>query len=55
MLKAGSVFDMTKLQWMNGVYIRALPLDELAARLEPYTQLPARQGARGAARCCRIG
>ena len=39
-LKAGSVFDLTKLQWLNGVYIRALSLDELAARLEPYTQYP---------------
>src|SRR5206468_3469223 len=39
-LKAGSVFDLTKLQWLNGVYIRALSLEELAARLEPYTQYP---------------
>jgi glutamyl-tRNA synthetase len=40
LLKAGSVFDMNKLIWMNGVYIRALSLDELAERLAPYTQHP---------------
>ena len=39
-LKAGSVFDLTKLQWLNGVYIRALSLEDLAARLEPYTHYP---------------
>jgi glutamyl-tRNA synthetase len=39
-LKAGSVFDLTKLQWLNGVYIRALAPEELAARLEPYTRYP---------------
>lgn len=40
LLKAGSVFDLNKLIWMNGHYIRALALDELAARLAPYTQYP---------------
>jgi glutamyl-tRNA synthetase len=30
-------FDETKLKWMNGVYIRALPLEDLTARLETYT------------------
>jgi glutamyl-tRNA synthetase len=39
-LKAGSIFDLTKLQWLNGVYIRALSLEDLAARLEPYTRYP---------------
>ena len=39
-LKAGSVFDLTKLQWLNGVYIRALAPEDLAARLEPYTRYP---------------
>jgi glutamyl-tRNA synthetase len=40
LLKAGSIFDMTKLIWMNGHYIRSLSLDELAQRLEPYTKYP---------------
>ncbi len=37
LLKAGSVFDMNKLIWMNGQYIRLLTVDELAMRLIPYT------------------
>jgi glutamyl-tRNA synthetase len=32
----GPVFDLKKLEWLNGVYIRALPTDELASRLLPY-------------------
>ena len=40
LLKAGSIFDMRKLIWMNGEYIRAMSLDELAARVAPYTQYP---------------
>ena len=27
------VFDLTKLDWLNGLYIREMPLDELARRL----------------------
>ena len=34
--KAGAIFDREKLEWMNGVYIRALPVEELARRLEPF-------------------
>jgi glutamyl-tRNA synthetase len=30
-------FDEVKLKWLNGVYIRALPLPELTARLEAFT------------------
>ena len=30
-------FDETKLMWLNGVYIRAMPAQELARRLEAYT------------------
>jgi glutamyl-tRNA synthetase len=30
-------FDEVKLRWLNGVYIRALPLAELTARLEAFT------------------
>jgi glutamyl-tRNA synthetase len=29
----GPVFDLTKLRWLNGKYIRALPVDEILARL----------------------
>jgi glutamyl-tRNA synthetase len=30
-------FDEAKLKWLNGVYIRELPVDELALRLEAFT------------------
>ena len=30
------VFDLAKLDWLNGVYIRGLPLEELARRVEPF-------------------
>jgi glutamyl-tRNA synthetase len=30
-------FDEVKLKWLNGVYIRALPVDELTRRLEAFT------------------
>jgi glutamyl-tRNA synthetase len=29
-------FDEVKLKWLNGVYIRALPPEDLAARLAPF-------------------
>jgi glutamyl-tRNA synthetase len=35
--KAPAVFDERKLRWMNGRYLRELPLDELTRRLEAYT------------------
>jgi glutamyl-tRNA synthetase len=31
-----ATFDYQKLDWMNGVYLRALPVDEFAARLIAY-------------------
>ena len=34
--KAPAVFSYEKLEWMNGVYIRALPAEELARRLVPF-------------------
>ncbi len=34
--KSPSVFDMSKLDWMNGHYIRALSVDELTGRLMPF-------------------
>lgn len=33
--KNGAVFDYKKLQWMNGVYIRELPLEEFVSRSLP--------------------
>jgi len=33
--KSPAVFDEQKLRWMNGRYLRELPVVELAARLEP--------------------
>jgi glutamyl-tRNA synthetase len=41
---AGAIFDLERLRWMNGVYIRALPLDELVERALPYMERPAAQG-----------
>jgi glutamyl-tRNA synthetase len=33
---APAAFSYDKLDWMNGVYIRALPVDELAQRIYPF-------------------
>jgi glutamyl-tRNA synthetase len=35
--KAPAVFDEQKLRWVNGRYVRELPLDELTERLERFT------------------
>jgi glutamyl-tRNA synthetase len=43
--KAPAVFDEQKLRWMNGRYLRELPVEELTARLEDFT---GRDGLRGA-------
>jgi glutamyl-tRNA synthetase len=40
-------FDEVKLRWLNGVYIRALPLEDLTSRLEEFT---GREGLQEAAR-----
>ena len=40
-------FDEEKLRWLNGVYIRSLPPEELARRLEAFT---GREGLEQAAR-----
>jgi glutamyl-tRNA synthetase len=32
----GPIFDLKKLDWLNGVYIRALEVGELASRLLPF-------------------
>jgi glutamyl-tRNA synthetase len=34
--KAGAVFDLEKLDWLNGVYIRNMKMEELYARILPY-------------------
>lgn len=33
---AGAAFDWKKLNWINGHYIRSLPVDDLGRRLEPF-------------------
>lgn len=41
----GPVFDLQKLQWLNGEYIRALPTEELAERLVDFIgRLQGREG-----------
>lgn len=34
--KAGAIFDLTKLDWMNGHYLRNLPLQTIADRAKEY-------------------
>lgn len=34
--EASGVFDPVKLEWMNGVYIRNLPLEQFIARARPF-------------------
>ena len=36
--KAGSVFNLEKLNWLNGHYLRELDADDFAARLLPFLQ-----------------
>jgi len=43
-------FDEAKLRWLNGIYIRSLPVPELTGRLEEFT---GRQGLEEAARISR--
>ncbi len=42
--KAGAIFDTEKLTWMNGVYIRALSIPELASRIQPFLERPQKEG-----------
>ena len=41
--KTGAIFDHDKLQWMNGMYMRSLAVEDLTARLGPWLErdLPA--------------
>lgn len=41
---SGGIYDPEKLAWMNGVYIRRLPLDELTRRALPYLERPETEG-----------
>lgn len=41
---AGAIYDPAKLTWMNGVYIRQLPLDDLTQRTIPYLERPEAEG-----------
>ena len=34
--KSNAIYDRDKLLWLNGAYIRGLPVEELASRLVPY-------------------
>jgi nondiscriminating glutamyl-tRNA synthetase len=34
--KSGAVFDVQKLNWMNGLYIKEMPLEELTEKCMPY-------------------
>ncbi|MEJ0021106.1 MAG: glutamate--tRNA ligase [Candidatus Doudnabacteria bacterium] len=34
--KAGAVFDLDKLDWLNSIYIRRMKVEELFARIVPY-------------------
>ena len=36
--KTGAIFDITKLDWMNGYYIRQLTVSELTSRVMPYLE-----------------
>jgi glutamyl-tRNA synthetase len=36
--KPAAIFDMERLQWMNGVYIRQLTTEELAERMIPFLE-----------------
>ncbi len=36
--KSPATFDTVKLQWMNGEYIRQMPLDELVERAKPFLE-----------------
>ncbi|HVZ37819.1 MAG TPA: glutamate--tRNA ligase [Candidatus Kapabacteria bacterium] len=36
--KAGAIFDIEKLNWMNGMYLRELPVERLAADMSPFME-----------------
>jgi glutamyl-tRNA synthetase len=34
--KSPAIFDITKLEWMNGIYIRSMPVEQLAEHIKGY-------------------
>ncbi|MBX7145447.1 MAG: glutamate--tRNA ligase [Oligoflexia bacterium] len=36
--QASGIFDMTKMEWMNGLYIRKLPVDDFIKRATPFLE-----------------
>ncbi len=44
LIKSPAVFDIDKLNWMNGAYMRAMPVDELAALLKAWLERPEEAG-----------
>ena len=42
--KSGAIFNPEKLMWINGVYLRALPVPDLAEKLAPFLEKPAADG-----------
>ena len=50
--KSAAIFDQDKLLWMNGIYIRDLPANELAGRMLKY--IPRELNAEEQERLCNI-
>jgi glutamyl-tRNA synthetase len=42
--KSGAIFDVEKLTWMNGLYIRSLSIPDLASRIQPFLERPEADG-----------
>jgi len=42
--KSGAIFDFEKLNWINGVYIRSLNIDDLLERSLPFLERPSLDG-----------
>ncbi len=42
--KSGAIFDVEKLTWMNGLYIRSLSIPGLASRIQPFLERPEADG-----------
>lgn len=48
--KGSAVFDEQKLRWMNGNYLREMPIEQLTERIEAFT---GRSGLRSAVEICQ--
>lgn len=42
--RSGAVFDEERMRWMNGLYLRKLPLDDLTDRTLPFLERPEAEG-----------